>query len=98
MGIVFLANLIKSTNNPKTAAYLKKRLLTLQKINYIEDKVKKFKKTRGRFPENIKELVAAGLLRDIPKDPYGGRSIILTNGRVYTTSNMIEQKQAQRVK
>jgi hypothetical protein len=90
LGIVFLADLLKSTSNPKTHAYLKKRLLTMQKINHIANKVKEFKETRGRFPKNITELVLAGLLRDIPKDPYGGQFAIFDNGRVYTTSNMIE--------
>ncbi len=92
LGIVFLANLLRSTHNPKTYAYLKKRLLTLQKINLLENKVKEFRKITGRLPRSFNELLKKGLLNTIPEDPYGGKFTILTNGRVYTTSNMIEQK------
>jgi len=92
LGIVFLANLLRSTHNPKTYAYLKKRLLTLQKINLLENKVKEFSKITGRRPENIKELLKKGLINNIPQEPYGGKFIVMPNGRVYTTSNMIEQK------
>jgi hypothetical protein len=95
LGIVFLANLLKNTTNPKTHAYLKKRLLTMQKINHIEDKVKEFKEKRGHFPKDLHELVSAGLLPEIPQDPYGGQFAIFNNGRVYTTSNMIEQKKVK---
>ena len=96
LGIVFLANLLRSTHNPRTYAYLKKRLLTLQEINRLESKVKEFKKLTGRLPQSFNELLKKGLLDNIPKDPYGGKFTILTNGRVYTTSNMIEQKVKER--
>ncbi len=92
LGILFLANLLKSTSNPKTRTYLTKRLQTLKKINYLEDKVKEFQNLEGYLPNSLKELVSSGLITAIPKDPYGGKFTIMPNGRVYTTSNMIKKK------
>ena len=92
LGIVFLADLLKNTSNPKTNAYLKKRLRTLELINLLENKVKEFQKATSRLPLSLDELIKKGLLDTIPQDPYGGKFTITANGRVYTTSNMIEQK------
>jgi len=92
LGIVFLADLLKNTSNPKTNAYLKKRLRTLELINLLENKVKEFQKATSRLPQSLDELIKKGLLDTIPQDPYGGKFTITANGRVYTTSNMIEQK------
>ena len=92
LGIIFLAELIKSTNNPQTRAYLSKRLRALQEIDYLTGKVKEFKKLQGRLPKHLNELVKAGIINSIPPDPYGGRFTIMPDGRVYTTSNLIEKK------
>lgn len=37
----------------------------------------RFRRANGRWPDCLDELVAAGLLREVPPDPYGGRPLRL---------------------
>jgi hypothetical protein len=89
LGISFLEDLMKETQDPKLVAYLQKRLTALQMLGYLEQKVLEFKKRNGELPKSLADLVAAGLIPSIPEDPYGGTFTLLENGRVYTTSELI---------
>lgn len=91
-GILFLENLIKETADPKTVQYLGKRLLALKMIYFLEAKVKEYKLKYGRIPETLDDLVTTGVVQQIPTDPYGGKFVLLQNGRVYTTSEMLDRK------
>jgi hypothetical protein len=42
---------------------------------------------------NIEALVKEGLISEIPIDPYGGNWFIMPNGRVYSTSKLVESSQ-----
>jgi len=89
LGIVFLEELIRDTSDPKTVKYLEKRLITLKTIYYLEQKVKEYKALNGTRPASLEDLVATGMVPEIPPDPYGGEFVLLENGRVYTTSQMV---------
>jgi len=91
LGIVFLAKLLRNCTNDTTKKYLTKRLELLKTISFLENRVVKFKDKMGRFPTSIQELISMGFIHSVPIDPYGGNFVILKNGRVYTTSNMIDK-------
>ncbi len=94
-GIIFLKGLIKQTNDDVTRKYLTKSLETLKLIYKLENAVEKYKKLFNRPPANLNDLITAGIIKKIPQDPFGGRFIITDNGRVYTTSNLLEKKSMQ---
>lgn len=87
--ILFLEDILKKTRNPILAKQIETRLKTLVLLDDLEKTVQEFKKTYGSFPLKITDLVQKGLIKAIPEDPYGGKFIILKNGRVYTTSKMV---------
>ena len=91
LGINFLSDLLQHTNDPKIIRYLSKRLEALKRIFFLEQKVSAFKKKYGRRPSSLNELIEVGLLEEIPEDPYGGQFVILENGRIYSTSKLIEK-------
>lgn len=91
-GIIFLQEMIQQTNDPAQLQYLKIRLQALQKIGFLEQKINLFKERYQTAPHNLQELIEKGLMSKIPKDPYGGKFYIMTDGRVYTTSKLIPQK------
>jgi hypothetical protein len=96
LALVFLSDILKTTKNPATRKYLEKRLRTLEIIYGLEQKVAEFKRSKGSYPQRFDEIIEAGLLDDVPEDPYGGEFYLLENGRIYTTSNMIEvEKKSQ---
>lgn len=92
IAIAFLKSLLDQTSDPHLRASLEKRLTALERAASIEAKVHKFEKERGRRPMSIRELVAKGYVHKLPKDPYGGKWIILKNGRVFSTSRFVPEE------
>lgn len=92
LGIGFLSDLLQNTSDPRIRAYLGKRLEALKRIFFLEQKVAAYKEKYGTMPASLKDLIDVGLLTKIPRDPYGGQFVLLKNGRVYTTSNLVDKK------
>jgi len=91
-GIIFLEDMLRQAANPTVSQYLAKRLQTLKIIYDLERKVAAFKIAHDRLPQSFQEMIVAGLLSEVPPDPYGGEFILLRNGRIYTTSELIGVK------
>lgn len=79
IAIAFLDQMIKSTDNKelkeKLAARIKEVMVD-RDIRSLEAARDQFMITWRRFPEDLNELVMAGLIPAIPKDPFGGRYYI----------------------
>ncbi|MCB2183204.1 MAG: hypothetical protein KQH63_14320 [Desulfobulbaceae bacterium] len=91
-GIMFLEDMISQTRDERIKKYFQKRLTALQILSYLENKVDAYKEQYGKMPASLDDLVSSGIIKEIPEDPYGGKFILLSNGRVYTTSKMLEQQ------
>lgn len=87
MAIGFLKLMIEKANNETVRSQLQMRLDTLNTILVIEDAVRQFEDIKSQKPALLQDLIAAGLIRELPRDPYGGR-FYLENGRVRTTSKL----------
>ncbi|MDA3918362.1 MAG: hypothetical protein PF690_15500 [Deltaproteobacteria bacterium] len=90
--IMFLSETLKKTHNPALAKQMEIRLNTLIALDKLEKAVQEYKKIFGFLPLKITDLIDKGFVKTIPQDPYGGEFIILKNGRVFTTSNMIHKQ------
>ena len=90
--VLFLKGLLFDTKDPYLRKSLQLRLLALERAELIEEAVQKFKEDHGRLPKT-KELVNDGYLDEMPIDPYGGEWGILKNGRVFSTSKFVEEKE-----
>jgi hypothetical protein len=87
--ILVLTDLMNETSNNSFKEYLKKRVITLQIIGYLENAVGTYKNKYGKLPNNLDELVDIQLVKKIPTDPYGGNFFLTKDGRVYTTSKLV---------
>lgn len=87
-----LDNQIRNTRDENWKKELLKRKKALIGVLKIERAVEAFKRKEGRLPYNIEELVKKGYLKEVPKDPYGGRFYITKEGKVKSTSNFVEKK------
>ena len=92
VGIAFLRQMLTGTHDPNLRRYLEKRLIALERINTLEKKVQEYKDQFGSLPRTLDDLLARGLIERIPEDPYGGDFILLDNGRVFTTSKLVNVK------
>lgn len=88
--VLYLRGFIKETNNPSVRKMLLKRLYALEAIHYLEQAVAAFTTQHNRPPRTLAELVAAGIIKKIPQDPYGGTFEFDATGRVATTSKLAE--------
>jgi len=91
-GIEFLQEMLKDTRDKATRDQFQRRIATLEIMEYLENKITEFYDLYRTYPETLDNLVQSGLITKIPTDPYGGEFMIMQNGRVYTTSNMLNQK------
>lgn len=92
MGIAFLKNMLSVTRDQTLHANLEKRLAVLLTMQDLGKAVQRFRKEYDRVPSSLEELRDQGYIKKIPTDPYGGKFVILKNGRVYTTSNLVPVK------
>lgn len=92
MGIQLLNVMSAQASDPQIQNMFEKRKDALKGTLQIRKAVKQFQKQHQRLPKNLKELKHSGVLKMIPKDPYGGRFYLDRNGHVKTTSNLTESK------
>ncbi|CCK80293.1 hypothetical protein [Desulfobacula toluolica] len=88
-GIMFLREMLKDTRNKTIRDRFKMRMITLEIMESLESKITVYYEKYGVYPASLEDLVIKGIIDNIPKDPYGGKFMILQNNRVYTTSNML---------
>ncbi len=95
LGILYLKSILPQTTDKALRRHLTKRLAALTAMQTLERAVKAFQAKHGRLPKDLDELTRYGIIERIPSDPYGGRFYMLPNGRIYTTSKLVQkQKQA----
>jgi len=92
VGIIFLKEMIGQTKDKRIQNEFRLRIEALEIMEGLEQKVSEYEKNHTKRLSALTELVTAGLIDKIPEDPYGGKFILLENGRVYTTSKMLRQK------
>ncbi len=90
--IVFLNDILKTTQNPDLARQLARRRNALIILDKLEKQVDAYKAAFGKWPEKLSDLVDRGLIDAIPDDPYGGTFFLMKNKRVFTTSKLIDKK------
>jgi len=88
--IILLKQLLAETTNPTRKKHIETRIEVTKKIAFLEHKIKIYRERYQKNPAKIGDLLSSGLLKKLPKDPYGGDFYIMENGRVYTTSKMVE--------
>lgn len=85
LAIEYLSGVRKTTTDPGTLAEIDNqlRLLVVEKhIEYLEETIEFFKKNAGFYPRDLKVLVELGIIKKIPKEPFGGKYVISAPGKV----------------
>jgi tetratricopeptide (TPR) repeat protein len=88
LALVYLEEMISTARNEAIKKHLITRAEALEKILKLEEAVLIYKQRIHRAPENLEELVRAGILKHIPEDPYGGNFYLDEQGKVRTTSKL----------
>lgn len=76
----------------ETAEYALKSIVRDELAESLAVRVETFRSSTGRLPRRLSELVSAGLLRNLPPDPFGGEYFMDSQtGAVLSTSAISEQ-------
>ncbi len=71
LGIVFLEGLLSQAKNKRDIRWIRKKLLWLKNINYLQERKEEFQALFGRPPHSIEEMKEKGIIAHIPSDPFG---------------------------
>lgn len=86
LGIRFLEMMEKSAKDEQVRKLYQVRRTALLAVSAIQAAVNQFKEKNGRLPERLEEIIEQNILKQLPKDPYGGRFYLDNTGSVRTTS------------
>ena len=92
LALAYLEEMIATARNDAIKRRLEIRAEAFEKIIKIEKAIVAYKDRYQRNPKEVEDLVEAGLLKQIPDDPYGGNFYIDEEGRVRTTSKLAPGK------
>jgi hypothetical protein len=86
LGILFLDGMIADAKDPAMKKTYQLRRDALVAARELEQAVNRYSVMFGRQPEQLPELVTAGLLAELPTDPYGGTFYLDEAGKIRSTS------------
>jgi len=70
-GMSYLQSLILSLDDKKLIELIKFKLDWLQRLAGLEEKVRQYYELYGKYPQDLEELKAQGLISQIPADSFG---------------------------
>lgn len=86
--IIFLQEIIRKTDDETLKKAYETRLNALKSILFLERAAAVYQERFKRRPETVDDLTAKNIIKEVPKDPYGGRFYIDKDGGVKTTSEL----------
>jgi tetratricopeptide (TPR) repeat protein len=86
MAIAYLGMMAKSVRQDSLKKSLETRRSAFLEVLKIEKARDAYLQQKGRLPGSVEDLLRAGLLRAIPRDPYGGTFFLQQDGSVSSTS------------
>lgn len=96
LAIAYLEKLLKSSRNDSVRSQVSTRIDALKRIRFLEDACRRYQEEKGRAPAVLEELLAGGVIKAIPSDPYGGVFYLdPRDGRIKTTSNLASTRKEQ---
>jgi hypothetical protein len=85
--ILFLETILKKTEDERLKKKYETRVGALRTRLVLERAVSAYREKFGRFPAFPERLIEAGIINEIPQDPYGGKFSIGPDGQVTCTSD-----------
>lgn len=86
LGIRFIEAMEKSAKEEKVKKSFTLRKEALQAAQIISKAVIRYRETFKVNPATVQDLVNAGFLNSVPRDPYGGQFYLAEKGKVESTS------------
>ena len=85
--ILFLEAIEKKTEDERLKKEYETRISALQARLLLERSVSAYKEKFKRSPVSLQQMIEKGIMKEIPKDPYGGKFSIGPDGEITCTSD-----------
>ena len=92
--VEFLAKAYEETSDPNLKKLLELRLkqtIVERDLQLLERVIGLYQTTHSRRPDRLEDLVGAGLLRELPHEPFGGRYLYESTTGVVRSSEVAER-------
>src|SRR5947208_85970 len=96
VAIDFLARMYEQTSDENVKRILERRLKEVvaeRDLQLLEGAISRYRKLHKRAPERLEDLVGPGLLRALPREPFGGRYLYDPQTQAVRSSEMKERLQ-----
>jgi hypothetical protein len=87
--LLFLETVLNKTDDERQKKEYATRIRALKARLILEKSVSAYKKKFGRAPIALQRMVERGILKETPKDPYGGNFRIGPDGEIICTSDYL---------
>jgi hypothetical protein len=87
--ILFLEAVEKKTENERLKNEYQTRVHALQVRLFLERSLLIYKEKFRRVPVSLQRMIEKGILKEIPRDPYGGKFSISPDGEITCTSDYL---------
>jgi hypothetical protein len=87
--ILFLEAIEKKTEDERLKKEYETRIHALQARLILERSVSTYKEKFNRTPVSLQRMIENGILKEIPRDPYGGKFSIGPDGEITCTSDYL---------
>jgi hypothetical protein len=83
--LAFLRAMVNQETNPGRREALLARIrevIVERDIQALERAVEAYRQGTGRLPASVADLAGAGVIREVPREPHGGRYLLSIDGKV----------------
>src|SRR5438309_10476562 len=96
VAIDFLARMYEQTADENIKHVLEQRLKEVvveRDLQLLDEAISRYRKLHKRVPERLEDLVGPGLLRALPREPFGGHYLYDPQTQAVRSSEMKERLQ-----
>jgi len=87
--ILFLEAIEKKTDDERLKKEYETRVRALQARLLLERSVSAYKDKFKRSPDSLQRMIEKGIIKEIPRDPYGGKFSIAPDGQIICSSDYL---------
>jgi hypothetical protein len=88
IALAFLDSMISGAKDPAVKRTYEVRKQALLAVSMLENAVAKYRSKTGKTPQSLQDLVRAGIIQKLPRDPYGGEFYLDDHEKVRSSSKL----------
>ncbi len=100
LALELLRRLLAEESDPARVEILRRRareVIVERDIQLLEAAAERYRAATGRVPPSLGALVEAGILRGVPREPHGGRYLLLPDGRTVRSDRVADRLRVFRI-